>query len=253
MLLKNLDPVQKLVNGSRGKVVSFTQGSSRTPIPVVDFETAPGVYKRCKMERAEFNVELADNTAAQRIQVPLRLAWAISIHKSQGMTIPQLMVDLKDCFAEGQVYVALSRAVSMEQTRILSFDERKVKTNTRVVEFMTGLGRVGLDTRGSEGDGSLIEEDAQVSDEGEEGEEGEPTDSIDIDGAGSADEGEEGIDDDDESDDESDDENHASPPSKRRHNGDAVVPHEMKAPDAHRGAQGKRKRRVVVGSDSEED
>ena len=69
------------------------------------------------------------------MQVPLKLAWAISIHKSQGMTLPSLEVELAQCFEAGQAYVALSRAVSLSSTRILSFDASRVKANPRVEAF----------------------------------------------------------------------------------------------------------------------
>ena len=55
------------------------------------------------------------------------------------MTLPQLEVDLAGCFEAGQLYVALSRAVSLQQTRLLSFDPRKVRTNHRVVAFHDAL------------------------------------------------------------------------------------------------------------------
>ena len=57
---------------------------------------------------------------------------ACSIHKSQGMTIPILEVELASCFEAGHAYVALSRAVSLPTTRILTFDERKVIANPKV-------------------------------------------------------------------------------------------------------------------------
>lgn len=55
------------------------------------------------------------------------------------MTLPQLEVDLATCFEAGQAYVALSRAVSMGTTRILSFNPASVKTNRQVVEFYETL------------------------------------------------------------------------------------------------------------------
>lgn len=61
-----------------------------------------------------------------RYQVPLILAWAISIHKSQGQTIQRVKVDLGRVFEKGQSYVALSRAATMEGLQVLRFDPKKV-------------------------------------------------------------------------------------------------------------------------------
>lgn len=57
----------------------------------------------------EFSAEEKWAGTAVRVQLPLTLAWAITIHKSQGMTIERLLVDCQGAFAAGQVYVALSR------------------------------------------------------------------------------------------------------------------------------------------------
>ena len=88
----------------------------------------------------------AHPTSAQpRAPAPqLKLAWAISIHKSQGMTLPAVEIDLKSCFDDGQAYVALSRAVSLKQTRILSFDPCKVTANPRVVQYYASLAQAGV-------------------------------------------------------------------------------------------------------------
>ena len=82
-----------------------------------------------------YTVEEGGRTVASRTQLPLKLAWAISIHKSQGMTIPSLEVELASCFEAGQAYVALSRAVSLQSTRILSFNEHKVRAHAKVHDF----------------------------------------------------------------------------------------------------------------------
>lgn len=79
---------------------------------------------------------------ASLTQLPLKLAWAISIHKSQGMSISNLCVDLQRIFASGQAYVALSRARSLNGLVLESFDEdllRKQKPLTEVVEFYLSL------------------------------------------------------------------------------------------------------------------
>ena len=157
MLLKNLDQHAKLVNGSRGVVTGFeTQLSAErlkkvhmhpagSPplVPRVAFQVDPMAGAQGWITRniypEEWTVEEGGRTVASRTQVPLKLAWGISIHKSQGMTISSLEVELGSCFEAGQAYVALSRAVSLQQTRIITFDERRVRSNAKVVAFYANI------------------------------------------------------------------------------------------------------------------
>jgi len=67
----------------------------------------------------EWSIESGGTRLASRQQVPLKLAWAISIHKSQGMTLPNVEIDLGRCFDPGHAYVALSRAESLARARLL--------------------------------------------------------------------------------------------------------------------------------------
>ena len=74
-----------------------------------------------------FVLQLRCSMTRVRFQVPLILAWAISIHKSQGQTIQRVKVDLGRVFEKGQSYVALSRAATMEGLQVLRFDPKKVR------------------------------------------------------------------------------------------------------------------------------
>lgn len=101
MLLKNLDVEGGLVNGSIGLVQSIGESSVR-----VDFGDA-GI---CEVQRGRWSFCDGDgNVLATREQMPLRLAYAITIHKSQGCTLSKVRVNLRSAFAYGQAYVALSR------------------------------------------------------------------------------------------------------------------------------------------------
>ena len=69
------------------------------------------------------------------MQIPLALSWAITIHKSQGMTLDKAECDLKNVVVEGQVYVALSRVRDMSGLFIKSFYVNKIKTNRKIIRF----------------------------------------------------------------------------------------------------------------------
>eukprot|EP00188_Purpureofilum_apyrenoidigerum_P003704 Plantae.Rhodophyta-Purpureofilum_apyrenoidigerum.ctg39352.p1 GENE.Plantae.Rhodophyta-Purpureofilum_apyrenoidigerum.ctg39352~~Plantae.Rhodophyta-Purpureofilum_apyrenoidigerum.ctg39352.p1 ORF type:complete len:322 (-),score=45.41 Plantae.Rhodophyta-Purpureofilum_apyrenoidigerum.ctg39352:242-1207(-) len=119
MLLKNVNQTAGayLVNGSRGVVEGFD--SSCGPllggaVPVVRFRN--GLVRR--IFPTEFTTRIPGMGACIRFQMPLVLAWAVTIHKSQGMSMDRLKVDLRGVFDFGQSYVALSRARFMETLEV---------------------------------------------------------------------------------------------------------------------------------------
>jgi ATP-dependent DNA helicase PIF1 len=75
----------------------------------------------------------------KRLQCPLRLAWALTIHKSQGSSLDLVVCDLRGCFTTGQAYVALSRAKTMPGLQIVNFDPSCVKTDPLVEEFYKAM------------------------------------------------------------------------------------------------------------------
>ncbi|KAK9815272.1 hypothetical protein WJX72_000940 [[Myrmecia] bisecta] len=82
-----------------------------------------------------FTSDVASVGCCRRLQVPLKLAWAMTIHKCQGLTLDLAKVSLKGMFAEGQAYVALSRVRSMEGLQILDWSPGCVKTSQIVKRF----------------------------------------------------------------------------------------------------------------------
>ncbi|XP_029380423.1 ATP-dependent DNA helicase PIF1 [Echeneis naucrates] len=133
MLTKNLDVARGLVNGARGVVVAFESG--KQGLPHVRFLC--GVTEVLKPERWVF--KSGGGIHLSRQQLPLKLAWAISIHKSQGMTLDCVEISLARVFESGQAYVALSRARSLEGLRVMDFDPRVVRSDPNVLLFYRKL------------------------------------------------------------------------------------------------------------------
>ncbi|XP_033173077.1 ATP-dependent DNA helicase PIF1 [Drosophila mauritiana] len=137
MLLKNINISNGLVNGARGVVVRMEKD-----LPVVRFKNNQEYV--CKHER--WIIKTASGSHITRRQVPLKLAWAFSIHKSQGLTLDCVEMSLSKVFEAGQAYVALSRAKSLQSIRILDFDAKQVWANPHVLQFYKGFRRKLMDT-----------------------------------------------------------------------------------------------------------
>ncbi|XP_030630601.1 ATP-dependent DNA helicase PIF1 [Chanos chanos] len=133
MLTKNLDVQRGLVNGARGVVVDFQPDSQG--FPRVRFLC--GAVEVIKRERWMFKA--GGGVYLSRQQLPLKLAWAISIHKSQGMTLDCVEISLARVFECGQAYVALSRARSLDGLRVMDFDPHVVQANPDVLLFYKKL------------------------------------------------------------------------------------------------------------------
>lgn len=127
MLLKNIKISSGLVNGARGIVTSFTSSG----LPVVQFRS--GVKFTVDLEK--WVVKTIGGLVMTRKQIPLRLAWAFSIHKSQGLTLDCVEMSLSGVFEAGQAYVALSRAQSLDSLRVRDFDRKQVWANPDVIKF----------------------------------------------------------------------------------------------------------------------
>lgn len=130
MLLVNSDFKTGLINGSCGLIKAFNEDSI-----TVEFEN--GVIKEIEPEKFEYYYN--DKVMAVREQYPLRLAWAVTIHKSQGMTLDSLFVDCRRIFERGQAYVAMSRVKTLSGLYLENFSRERVLADDNVVEFYKKL------------------------------------------------------------------------------------------------------------------
>lgn len=131
MCIANLDLDQGICNGSTGIITGFCYDSlTKSNHPIVKFNNGSS-------RLIERHVWISDNYPGFKItQYPLILAWAVTIHKSQGATLDAAEIDIgSSVFAPGQTYVALSRVKSLEGLYLRSFNHNKIKTVPKVNEF----------------------------------------------------------------------------------------------------------------------
>ena len=136
MLTRNKDLERNLVNGSRGVVERFVKNpdGEGLPIPIVRFDTGI-VTKIAPVESVRYNLD-GGLGCLVRMQIPLKLAWAITIHKSQGSTLTRASLDISSAFEFGQCYVALSRVKSLEGLWLERPAQlRNIMVSPQVVDF----------------------------------------------------------------------------------------------------------------------
>ncbi len=131
MLLTNLDVESGLVNGSRGVVVDIRSADN---VPIVQFLRGPPIPVEPKQWISN------ENSRVTRNQLPLRVAYAITIHKSQGSTLDCALVDIgSSTFEYGQAYVALSRVRNLESLYIWNLVPLRIRAHPTVVAFYKSL------------------------------------------------------------------------------------------------------------------
>jgi ATP-dependent exoDNAse (exonuclease V) alpha subunit len=113
---------RKYINGSLGIVIDFESG---TEYPVVEFKNG----KVVKMQPDTWELRDGDKKRASITQIPLRLAWAITVHKSQGMTLDAAQIDLRKAFVEGMGYVALSRIKNLRNLYLSGINQMALRVS----------------------------------------------------------------------------------------------------------------------------
>ncbi|MBI2056548.1 MAG: AAA family ATPase [Candidatus Sungbacteria bacterium] len=126
MFTKN-SPQEKFVNGSLGTVQDFDED---TGFPIVALKEGGELIA----EPMEWAVEEGGKMRAKIVQVPLRLAWAMTVHKSQGMSMDAAVMDLSDAFEYGQGYVAFSRVRRLSGLYLLGANERAFEVHPGIFE-----------------------------------------------------------------------------------------------------------------------
>lgn len=115
------------VNGTLGEIIDFDKD---TGYPII--VTNHG--KEIIIEPTSWNIEDGDKIIASISQIPLRLAWAITVHKSQGMSLDAAEIDLSKAFEYGQGYVALSRVRTLDGLKLLGFNPSALMVHPKILE-----------------------------------------------------------------------------------------------------------------------
>lgn len=125
MAVKNSSE-RKYVNGSLGVVIDFEPGTS---YPVVRFSDHHGRGREVVMTPDTWESRDGEAKRASITQIPLRLAWAITVHKSQGMTLDAARIDLRKAFVEGMGYVALSRVKNLNSLYLVGINQKALQVS----------------------------------------------------------------------------------------------------------------------------
>ena len=126
MCTKN-NPKERFVNGTLGAVVGYEEFSGN---PIIKTKSGRSIV----VAPMDWTVEENGKIRAQITQIPLRLAWAITVHKSQGMSMDAAVMDLSQVFEFGQGYVALSRVRRLSGLYLLGINEHALKVHPEILK-----------------------------------------------------------------------------------------------------------------------
>ncbi len=126
MFTKN-DPDGDYYNGSLGEVREFSKLSG---LPIIKLNNG----RVLEVQSVEWAVQEGNKKLATIEQLPLRLAWAITVHKSQGMSLDSAVIDLTQAFEYGQGYVALSRVRTLGGLYLMGFNDKSLEVHPEVLE-----------------------------------------------------------------------------------------------------------------------
>ena len=141
MFVKN-DPQDRWVNGTLGKVLHFYDDEERIEVTIDD---APGTYDVSQVKWSDYEYKwnkdkgrIDQEEVGTFLQFPIKLAWASTIHKCQGLTLEKVEVDLTHgAFAKGQTYVALSRATSLDGLKLRTkVQHSDIRVSKEALEFL---------------------------------------------------------------------------------------------------------------------
>lgn len=139
MFTKN-DPKGRFVNGTVGVVAGW---QTYTQCPVVTAKSG----RRIETEPMDWTVEDNGRVLARIAQIPLRLAWAMTVHKSQGMSLDAAMIDLRRAFEAGQGYVALSRVRTLQGLFLAGYNEQALQVHPEVLDQDKHFRQLSAETR----------------------------------------------------------------------------------------------------------
>ena len=141
MFVKNdLSGKKQYFNGRTARVTALQETSIQVTFldDHSEFEVLKETWQNVKFALSASEKKIDETSAGSFTQYPLRLAWAITIHKSQGLTFDKAVIDVSSAFASGQTYVALSRCRTLDGIVLRSpIRPENVKTDPVIVDFMT--------------------------------------------------------------------------------------------------------------------